>query len=258
MNLKVYVINLDRSPDKMAYMAKQLNALRIPFERIPAVDGRTLTPEKLAEVAVRSRMEEWPALLTPNAIGCALSHYSIYQKMQGNNEEYALILEDDIKIDPDLKQVLMNIENVLNKKDVFLMYFHGDEKSFSSCGSKNIVDQYKLYKALSVWGAYSAGGYIISKEVAKKLARHVFPVHTTADSWGTYHREGVIGDLWAVLPLVAHAANFGSDIGYHKYNGLIRSIEKLPVPFIRSTLRRVRFLFSQSQPKFKIVGTAGA
>ena len=36
---KIFVINLDRSPDRMIYMEKQLTALNLSFERINAIDG---------------------------------------------------------------------------------------------------------------------------------------------------------------------------------------------------------------------------
>ena len=38
-DLEVYVINLDRSPERMADMKKKLSALGLEYKRIPAVDG---------------------------------------------------------------------------------------------------------------------------------------------------------------------------------------------------------------------------
>ena len=47
--MKVVVINLDRSRDRMQKMSKQLNALDIPFERFSAVPGKDLSEEALNE-----------------------------------------------------------------------------------------------------------------------------------------------------------------------------------------------------------------
>jgi glycosyl transferase family 25 len=234
-------------------MAKQLEALNLPYERISAVDGKNMHGEKLFDFALRSRVEEWSKLLTSNMVACSLSHYHIYRKIQDDKVDYALILEDDIDMDNNLGMVLQNIEKVLNKTDVFLIYFHGSQKSFSVHGKKDIINGYAIYKAITVWGAYSSGGYIISKELAAKLANHVFPVHTTPDSWGTFHRDGIIGDLWAVLPLLTSSANFGSDIGYHKLNKIIRKTEKLPVPLVGYIFKRIRRILGKGKSAFKIV-----
>jgi GR25 family glycosyltransferase involved in LPS biosynthesis len=37
--IPIYVINLDRSPDRLCYMSEQLSKTEVPFERIVAVDG---------------------------------------------------------------------------------------------------------------------------------------------------------------------------------------------------------------------------
>lgn len=253
MSIKIYLVNLDRSPDRLAFMTKQLNYLNLPFERVSAVDGRQLSEELVSKLAVRSRIEEWPELLTPNMIACSLSHYNIYMKIQQDNVDYALILEDDVKIEADLPLILANIKKLLNKEDVFLVYFHGEEKKFSSLDKVPIIGDYAIYKAISVWGAYSTGGYIISKEVAQKLSNYVFPIHTTPDSWGMFYRDGVIKGLWAVLPLVASSANFGSDIGYHKLNKMIRSVEKLPFRIISNSMRYLRRKLNRGASKYKII-----
>ncbi len=38
--LPIYVINLDRRPDRLAAIAADLDRLGLPFERIKAVDGQ--------------------------------------------------------------------------------------------------------------------------------------------------------------------------------------------------------------------------
>lgn len=41
--MKTLVINLDRSVERMEAIAGQLERLSMPYERIPAVDGKTLS-----------------------------------------------------------------------------------------------------------------------------------------------------------------------------------------------------------------------
>jgi GR25 family glycosyltransferase involved in LPS biosynthesis len=42
----IYVINLDRSPNRLSYMDKQLSKLKMPFVRMVAI-GRQIQPKIL-------------------------------------------------------------------------------------------------------------------------------------------------------------------------------------------------------------------
>ncbi len=42
--MKVFVINLDRCPDRLARVKARLDALGVPFERVAGVDEATLDP----------------------------------------------------------------------------------------------------------------------------------------------------------------------------------------------------------------------
>jgi glycosyl transferase family 25 len=44
--VSVYVINLDRSQDRLEKISLQLQELDFPFQRISAVDGKIATPEQ--------------------------------------------------------------------------------------------------------------------------------------------------------------------------------------------------------------------
>ena len=43
----VFVINLDKSTERMAKISKRLDELEIPFERMPAVYGADLSQEEI-------------------------------------------------------------------------------------------------------------------------------------------------------------------------------------------------------------------
>ena len=49
--LKLYYINLARSPDKRIFMEKQLRETGLPYERIEAIDGRSLDMTQLESFA---------------------------------------------------------------------------------------------------------------------------------------------------------------------------------------------------------------
>ena len=57
--MKSYLINLDRSTERLEFFTRQAELLGIPFERISAVEGRRLSSEDLAS-AVAATFEFQP------------------------------------------------------------------------------------------------------------------------------------------------------------------------------------------------------
>ena len=97
-----FVINLDSSKDRLVSISQRLNELGIPFERIPAVNGRTLSDQQISQITypydhfeskVRFTRE-----LTKGEVGCFLSHRKCWERLLESEEEWALIMEDDINI----------------------------------------------------------------------------------------------------------------------------------------------------------------
>ncbi|MGE0191481.1 MAG: glycosyltransferase family 25 protein [Planctomycetota bacterium] len=91
----VYVINLDRSPARLAHMTRVLHALGIDFERIPAVDGRQLTA-----------VDRQDTPLQPGEHGCFLSHRQAWRCILERGAEVAIVLEDDVVPHPVLAELV--------------------------------------------------------------------------------------------------------------------------------------------------------
>lgn len=102
MRVKVYLINLDRSSDRLARCAPLLDRLGLPWERVPAVDGRALPPEVLARLNPHPAPHgEWFRPLTPGEIGCFLSHLRCWELIQAQGPEVGIVLEDDFALTDD-------------------------------------------------------------------------------------------------------------------------------------------------------------
>lgn len=88
---EVYVINLDRATDRLQAMDRKLAKHGIKYKRLNAVDGRKLDPTII------------DAECTPvcanfaiyGAIGCALSHKTIWNDVVQRGLKQVLVLEDD-------------------------------------------------------------------------------------------------------------------------------------------------------------------
>lgn len=94
-----YVLNLDRHPDRLARMTQQATDAGIGFERIPAVDASLLSDRAMdALVAPNGPIPRMPK----GARACTASHIDMYRRFLKTDADYALILEDDAMLSPDL------------------------------------------------------------------------------------------------------------------------------------------------------------
>jgi glycosyl transferase, family 25 len=82
--MRIFLINLDRSVDRLAHMRAQLNGM--PFERISAVDGSNDPPTAKG--------------LTRFELACLESHKIAWRKFLSSLERHACFLEDDLHIWP--------------------------------------------------------------------------------------------------------------------------------------------------------------
>ena len=87
--MKIYVINLDRHPDRLAHMRNQLGD--VEFERVAAIDGAR-TPE----IAGLTRFE----------VACLESHRGAWRLFLKRPDEYACFLEDDVHLWPDFRALV--------------------------------------------------------------------------------------------------------------------------------------------------------
>ena len=96
--LPVYVINLDRRPDRWAAMSAQLDRLGIEAARIPAIDRESLAGD--------------PALRSMGAghVACARSHYRAMQALVDCGAPAALILEDDVEVGEEIPALISSLE----------------------------------------------------------------------------------------------------------------------------------------------------
>ena len=82
LNYKVFVINLARSPERLAAIASQLDAIGVPFERIDALDGKTLSDDFIEEVSPAQVVgKSYHRALSKAEVACSLSHKRAWQQV---------------------------------------------------------------------------------------------------------------------------------------------------------------------------------
>jgi glycosyl transferase family 25 len=94
MSIPAFLINLDRSQDRLRYMQAQADRIGLQVERFPAINGSAV-PDHLRSQFAGSR-------LTPGQVGCYASHLCLHERVVRDDLSYALILEDDAELQDDL------------------------------------------------------------------------------------------------------------------------------------------------------------
>ncbi len=169
----VYVINLDRQPGRMARMAEQLTD--IAFERVPAVDGRTLrapacTPEQMA-----SGSKE----LTPNETALTLSHKEAWRRLTASGQEWGCVLEDDVILSPDFRGFMASADWLPAGASIVKLETFGRRKRF--LGPQITVFQGRALQPL-LSTHLGTGGYAISRKAAEMLLGRTLPASRPIDN----------------------------------------------------------------------------
>lgn len=131
----VFVINLKHRVDRMNNFNTQYSKCDLSkikeYIRIEGVDGRHLdierylSPKALDELyASETRgFRVKHNQLTRGAVGCYLSHLKVYKAIMELDQEYAIVFEDDVKLDHvDLyKRIRVAIARLPNDWDILLL-----------------------------------------------------------------------------------------------------------------------------------------
>lgn len=164
--MNTFVINLDKSVDRLAEMTERLDRLGLAFTRISAVYGAHLSERELNRHYDSSRNKRiYRRPLAAGEIGCYLSHRKIWQIMVDQGLSMALVLEDDAELAPELPVVLAAIENLSRPWDLIKLYEPPAKKPVARSISINnhlSLCQYKKIPSRTT-------GYLVSLAGATKL-----------------------------------------------------------------------------------------
>ncbi len=213
----VFVINMERDAARRDYMKQLLGGLGMAAEFIPATDGSKLTPADRAAYDNDKALRIYGHPMLDNEIGCCLSHYRLYERMARDNIPAALILEDDIEIDPSLPRI---IGELLAEPNPSWNVVRLSSTRGRVVNPKNEKDRGKLIAKLSEGELYRLNihvlgfcGYLIRLEGARRMldyGRRIFmPADQTMDR---FWENGIVPYIVRPFPVRAHES-FSSSIG---------------------------------------------
>lgn len=257
--MRAYVINLPGSLDRRDHVRAELERAGIEYVFIEAVNGKELTSADRAVLVDEGAVAAAPGWLTPGAIGCALSHWLAYDRLLADEQDHALVLEDDVILDVGLPDLLPGVAATLRGAEVALLHFRSFEKCrLQSEGHVALPDGVRIMRPLDPRQPIAASGYVISAAAAKRLHDAVVPVSRTADSWGDFIDVGALDGLWCVLPRpIAVRSAFPSTIDYVQPTSRLAFIKRVAgrrrAGSLRAVLSALRWLRDKRMARVVVV-----
>lgn len=212
---KIFYINLAHRTDRDKNVREQVKKI-FPdekkmndiLERIDGVYGNkldipNLPSDLITDEGKKEAVSKILPLYTPltkGAIGCALSHRKAYKKIIDDNLNSALILEDDITIDPQFMEKIRTIlEKCPSDYDILFLGYHKGSLFYLQGKINDSIS-----KSSMVYGLF---GYIVTNKGARKLM-NIFPITKQIDTEISLHfRE----------PVAKNLSEFINDKIYSKY-----------------------------------------
>ena len=181
LKYKIFVINLDRSPDRLATMQSQLDAIGAPFERIAAIDGHKLTDATVEEVSPAHVVSKtYHRALSKAEVACSLSHRSAWQRILDEDLDFGVVLEDDLTLLDNFPDVLDLLSSLPPEGWDFIKLF-----PLRRGGDKNIAQRFEYRDhAFVTYHRFPLGfqGQAISRHGAESMLGNLPYVTEPADS----------------------------------------------------------------------------
>ncbi|MFC3096000.1 glycosyltransferase family 25 protein [Alteromonas sediminis] len=98
-NYNIFLINLDKSVERLRNADEQFKRLHIAYERMPAVYGPDLSETELnVHYSAEKNRKIYHKQLNVGEVGCYLSHRKVWQAIVEQNLDFAIVLEDDFSL----------------------------------------------------------------------------------------------------------------------------------------------------------------
>jgi len=256
--MNIYVINLDVRQDRLAFISKQLQELDLEFERISGVNGKEVYKTSTLFSKKRFFLENQQHCVA-GEVGCAQSHINIWESIVTNDIDYAVVLEDDVYLSPDIKSFLAS-KSVFSEFDYLKIddcHLHKGVKVSQGTSLKHSLEKYDgnifsvkgdgLFQTIECDPVpYGTGGYLISNYGAKQFLKVSKNMYYPIDLLPRYAsgnvRQGFLSHALTV-PIDLTDSDIGKrekGIAFSITEKLLRVVHKV---FNRRRLRQMNLFF---------------
>ncbi len=187
-----FVINLDRRPDRWSVTYRNLTRNGFTgIQRFSAIDAKKisdtelttiLTPSAFEQISKPVRTEHWH--LSRGAVGCFLSHATLWKQLLDSDAPAYLIFEDDARSVITADKMKRLLQDAPKDWDILLFGWIVPERRpiLPAESDENPVTFFSRHwiQLLGFWGLH---GYMITRTCAQKVLSRLFPISAQIDSW---------------------------------------------------------------------------
>ena len=161
----IYLVNLDRRPDRLAYMSSQFEAMGLSWQRFSAVDAQTVTDAVIELEIDRHR----PLIRMPRGSQCCtLSHFGVWRQIAAGSAPGAFVIEDDIELAPAIAALARDASWLPAPVDIIQLERKGGSSAkLLGPALGQTPDGRNIHELFSRTGG--SGAYYIRRETAVRL-----------------------------------------------------------------------------------------
>jgi glycosyl transferase, family 25 len=167
--LPILFINLERDVERRDRMQAQATAMGLSMQRLDAVLWKGLPPpqqDRFYSASLNRRQYHQP--LVAGEKGCYASHLKAWQWLVDSEHAAAVILEDDVKLEPDFGRVVAGIQALPANWDMIkLIGREGIGKREKAAMISPVVGSHEVVRYHRIPSL--TAGYVVSREGAHKL-----------------------------------------------------------------------------------------
>lgn len=220
--VKIYICHYPPLKDRKQYLDTALPELDIPYEFFNHFNRDNVHNYKehfSTDIEVLNFKNSKVAhkcnepLTSPSIMATTLEHIRIYNAIQKSRYEYHLVLEDDAILSSNFKEKLLNtIDNLPADWDIVYVSSGCENRpKITSIDGSN-------FAKIETKNSWTANGYLIKKETAKKFIDNIRPIIMPIDFELNYLQNSLnMNVYWLVDSIVYEGSNPISGPNY-KYN----------------------------------------
>lgn len=204
--MKIYLISLEKDIQRRIDLEKKFLKSYQSMHWIKAINGKELSAKDYFYYT-QQYFNAHKKLITPSEVGCTLSHIQTLEVFLETDEEYCLILEDDvIGCDDDIDEIDKLIKN-RNLDGILLLR---DQNGFGFekyILGKKINSHYRL-PFFSTHHVYGTCAYVVSRHAAQIILNSHKKKFGIADIWSSIIKRTFLNFYY--YPLFIHPEDLSS------------------------------------------------
>ncbi|MHC5306663.1 glycosyltransferase family 25 protein [Bartonella sp. LJL80] len=176
MHIPVYIINLDRSKERLEAVSASATQAGLSYQRVPAVDGSQVDIQHCERIDEKRFRRRHGKNLLPGEVGCYLSHLDALSIIAKGDAAFAVIVEDDIAFGHDFSAILSSLTTI-SGWDVIKFANHRNRLFHRDM---SITDDVSIGRFLH-GPLGSSAAYMVTREGAAKLVAKLQPMSLPYD-----------------------------------------------------------------------------